>query len=109
MPSPCAAPTSAPCFSSVRTASRSPRIAASATGVDDGAAASHAVVSSARDNVSPNQRFILVFVMATLEPLPLRHLTQRPQRPQRALRQNLLCGLSGLCVLDYATVVVAGD
>src|SRR5438477_10988081 len=58
MPSPCAAPTSAPCLSSVRTPSRSPRIAASATGVADGAAASQAVASSAADTVTPNKRFI---------------------------------------------------
>src|SRR3954469_4081294 len=56
MPSPLAALTSAPCFSSVRTASRSLFIAASATGDDDGAAPSHAVIANAAPIVST--RFI---------------------------------------------------
>src|SRR5262245_28851060 len=43
MPSPCGALASAPCLSSVRTTSRSPRRAASATGDEEGAAATRAV------------------------------------------------------------------
>src|SRR3954470_23606082 len=57
MPSPCAALTSAPCFSSARTASRSPFIADSATGALELAAPRSTVMHRARPPVSNERRF----------------------------------------------------
>src|SRR5580765_2727299 len=57
MPSPCAPLTSAPCLSSARSASRSPFIAASATGELE-AAANNADNDNATNDEHANRRFI---------------------------------------------------
>src|SRR5262245_48688057 len=72
MPSPCAPLTSAPCLSSVRSASRSPFIAASATGELE-AAARTAETPHAMATLERNRRFIAPLTEAAGLGLPRRH------------------------------------